>query len=300
MVTRAVLASCGGKDGGAPGDAFLTDPRQCRFDPVSLPACRPGAAADTCVTATQLATLHRLYAGPTNPRTGGRIYAGLTIGSEDQPLGPVVQGDPTTWPDQQFYPFRWTLGTALEPSRFDFDRDLDLVDAELAGTLNANSADLSDFARHGGKLILYSGMADPAVPFVEVVDYYDRVGANDRALAEQSTRLFLIPGMGHCFGGPGVTDIGQPFTSDVPAAQAGDALMTLVAWAEGRTAPSTLIARAPGGNGQPDRERLVCAYPAFPEYRGGASAKRTSFACATHPHGTDQPAARRNLNQAAK
>jgi feruloyl esterase len=298
MVTRTVLAGCVGKDGGAPGDRFLTDPRRCRFDPVLLPLCRAGVTAGDCVTAPQLAVLHRLYAGPVNPHTGDRIYAGLTPGSEDQPLGPAMQGDPAIWPDQQFYPFKWALGTAFEPMGFDFDHDLDRVDARLAGVLNANGTDLSDFARRGGKLMLYTGLADPAVPFAEVVDYYERVSANagEPNAARAFARLFLVPGMGHCLGGPGVTDIGQPFASEVPAAPENDALMTLVAWTEGGEAPAMLVARKPANNGEPAQERPVCAYPALPEYRGGDSMKRASFACIDHARGTDQPPAARYLN----
>jgi feruloyl esterase len=296
MVTRAVLASCAGKDGGAPGDRFLTDPRRCGFDPASLPICRAGTSADECVTIPQLATIRRLYAGPSNPRTGERIYAGLTPGSEDQPLGPVMQGDPAIWPDQQFYPFRWSLGSTFTSSGFDFDSDLDRVDAELAGSLNANGADLSDFSRRGGKLILYSGIADPAVPFAEVVNYYDRVSASARRSDAPFARLFLVPGMGHCFGGPGDTDIGQPFTSTVPPAQENDALITLVAWTEGATPPAMLIARTPADDGQPTRERPICAYPALPEYRGGDASKRSSFVCVPHARGVDQRPASRYLN----
>jgi feruloyl esterase len=298
MVSRAVIAHCAGKDGGAPGDRFLTDPRRCSFDPATIPICRPAASTDGCLTAPQLATVRRLYAGPVNPRTGERIYAGLTRGSEDQPLGPLMQGDPATWPQQQFYPFRWSLGSAFQSDRFNFDTDLDRVDAQLASTLNANNADLSDFARRGGKLMMYSGLADPGVPFAEVVNYYDRVTASAGGpdAADKFARLFLVPGMGHCFGGPGVTDIGQPFSSDVPSTEEGDALMTLVAWTEGAAPPVALIAHTPAGNGQPEKERPICAYPALPEYRGGDATKRTSFACTAHARGTDQPPAGRYLN----
>jgi feruloyl esterase len=296
MVTRAVLASCAGKDGGAPGDRFLTDPRRCGFDPASLPTCRAGTSADECLTAPQRATVRRLYAGPTNPRTGERIYAGLTLGSEDQPLGPAMQGDPAIWPDQQFYPFRWSLGSTFTSGGFDFDSDLDRVDAELSNSLNANGADLSDFARRGGKLMLYSGLADPAVPFAEVANYYDRVSASAGRSDAQFARLFLVPGMGHCFGGPGVTDIGQPFTSTVPPAQESDALMALVAWTEGTEPPAVLIARAPARDGQPARERPICAYPALPEYREGDASKRSGFACVPHARGADQRPAGRYLN----
>jgi len=298
LVSRSVLAACAGKDGGAPGDRFLTDPRACPFDPATLPVCKQGTGADDCLTAPQLATLRRLYAGPTNPRTGERIYAGLTPGSEDQPLGPVMQGDPAIWPAQQFYLFNWALGDGFAPARFDFDRDLDRVDAQLGGTLNANSADLSEFAQHGGKLILYNGLADPAVPFAEVVNYYDRVAesAGGADQADAFARLFLVPGMGHCFGGPGVTDIGQPFTSDVPSAAESDVLMTLVGWTETGKAPAMLVAQKPAGNGQPAQERPICPYPALPEYRRGDATRRTSFACVAHARGTDQAPAARYLN----
>jgi feruloyl esterase len=298
LVSRAELDDCAGKDGGAPGDRFLTDPRQCRFDPAALPVCEAGADSDDCLTEPQLATLRRLYAGPVNPRTGERIYAGLTPGSEDQPLGPTMQGDPAIWPAQQFYPFDWGVGSDFSPAGFDFDRDLDRVDARLAGTLNANGTDLSEFARRGGKLILYTGLADPAVPFGEVVDYYDRVAASAGGLDKAATfaRLFLVPGMGHCFGGPGVTDIGQPFTSDVPPAAESDALMTLVGWTEGGQAPASLIARKPAGDSQPAQQRPLCAYPALPEYRGGDVASRSSFSCVNHATGSGQPPAARYLN----
>jgi len=275
----------------------LTDPRRCRFDPTTLPVCTPGATTDDCLTAAQLATVRRLHAGPVNPRTGERIYAGLTVGSEDQALGPTMQGDPATWPDQQFYPFRWSLGGAFSPAHFDFDRDLDRVDAQLAGTLNANSADLSRFARRGGKLLVYTGLSDPAVPFAEVVHYLDRVVASTGSAEATAdfARLFLVPGMGHCFGGPGVTDIGQPFTSDVPPAVENDALMTLVAWTEGGVAPDILVARKSALDGQPAQERPVCAYPALPAFRGGDATKRASFACTDRPRGTGQSPAPRYL-----
>ncbi len=298
MISRRVLAVCAGKDGGAPGDDFLTDPRRCHFDPASLPVCAAGTSGDECPTGTQLGALRRPYSGPVNPKTGERIYAGLALGSEAMPLGPQAQSDPRTWPDQQFYPFRWSLGAAFDPATFDFDHNLDRVDARLASTLNANGADLSDFARAGGKLMIYTGLADPAVPYEEVIDYYDRLSATTGDPAKTATfaRLFLVPGMGHCFGGPGVTDIGQPFTSDVPPARENDALMTLVAWTEGGTAPDFLIARRPAHDRESARERPVCAYPALPEYRGGDVTRRSSFTCVPHARGSGQPPSSRYLN----
>jgi len=301
LVNRAVLDACAGKDGGSPGDVFLTDPRQCRFNPDTLPKCTSGTSGDACLTEPQLATVRRIHAGPTNPRTGERIYAPLTLGSEDQPLGPVEQGDPVVWPAQQFYPFKWAFGADFTPASFDFDRDLDRLDALLASPLNANSADLSAFARRGGKLMLFSGLADPAVPFEEVVNYYERVVASrgDLEATQSFARLFLVPGMGHCFGGPGVTDFGQPFSSAVPPEQAADALMTLVEWSEKGVAPNTVIATKAAGRNAPTApagQRPLCAYPKLPEYTGGDPENLSSFRCVEHERGSPMTPATRYLN----
>lgn len=295
-VSRSVMKACAGKDGGFPGDRFLTDPRQCRFDVRRLPLCASGEKGDSCFSTEQLGTLRRLYAGPVNPVTGERIYPGLTVGSEDQPLGPTMQASPS-WPQQQFYLFHWALGGAFDASRFDFNHDLDRVDARLAGTLNANAADLSDFARRGGKVLLYTGMADPAVPVADVINYYDRVvtAAGGAQEAERYARLFLVPGMGHCFGGPGITNIGQ-LGEPMPDASGNDILMQLVTWTEGGTMPDQIVARKPGDGPSPVQERPICAYPALPHYRSGDPKRASSYVCTPHARGTDQSPAARYLN----
>lgn len=295
MVTQAAIAACAGKDGGAPGDRFLTDPRRCRFDPATLPVCKAGApASDACLTGPQLAAVRRLHAGPVNPRTGERIYAGLTVGSEDQPLGPTRMNDPTIL--SRLFVMRWGMGQGFAPETFDFDRDLDQVDARLASTLNANDADLGEFRRRGGKLMLYTGLADAGVPFDDVVQYYDRVVSLSGREIGDFARLFLVPGMGHCAGGPGVTDIGQPLSANVPDDRQSDALMSLVAWTEGGAPPTQLMAHKPGGDGVPAQERPICAYPAFPDFRRGDPAKRSSYACTDHARDGIQVPAPRYLN----
>lgn len=298
MVSGAVIAACAGKDGGAPRDQFLTDPRQCTFDVDSLPKCESGARNDQCLSPPQIQALRKLYAGPINPRTGERIFAPLTYGSEAQPLGPLMQADRIAWPSQQFYPFKWALGSGFDASTFDFDHDLDRVDAVLAGSLNANNPDLSAFQRRGGKLLLYTGLADPAVPFQDTVTYYERVvqargGINQ---TQSFARLFLIPGMGHCFGGPGAADFGQPFSSQIPSDGRGDVLMKLVDWVERDAAPDHFLGTKHEGDQRQSREimrRLVCAYPKVPLYVGGDAAKETSFRCEDRERGVPAiPAAR--------
>jgi feruloyl esterase len=192
---------------------------------------------------------------------------------------------------------RWGLGDAFSADAFDFDRDMDRVDARLSSSMNANDGDLNEFARRGGKLILYSGLADPGVPFNDVVQYFDRVQATSTAASGRDVaRLFLVPGMGHCVGGPGMTDIGQPFSPEVPPRLENDALMTLVAWTEGAPAPTQLIARKPAASGAPAQARPVCAYPAFPEYRVGDAGLPGSFTCVEHAQGSSQPSSARYLN----
>jgi feruloyl esterase len=80
--TAAIVKQCAGKDRGLSSDNFLTDPRDCHWDPAAL-QCTGGAAdATTCLTVPQVAALRKFYEGPINPRTGERMYVGRVRGSE--------------------------------------------------------------------------------------------------------------------------------------------------------------------------------------------------------------------------
>jgi feruloyl esterase len=287
-VTRAAVRAGAGRDGGAPGDDFLTDPRMARFDPATLLAPEGGPIGRDRLSRFQVAALKKIYAGPVNPRTGERIYPPPPLGSESALLGLASQEDSSTWPSAQFYPWRWAFGADYDYTRFDFDRDLDLLDQKLAAPLNANDPDLSGFHRRGGKLIVFSGTADPVVPFQGVIQYYERVVRAQGGLEPTQTffRLFIVPGMGHSIrGGPGLNDIGQGIGVDIPQDPAHDGLYALVHWVEDRAAPDQLIATAFKG-GDPAKglrfQRPIYPYPKFPHYQGGDVNAPASYSGVEH------------------
>ena len=236
-VTAVVLKQCAGKDGGLSSDNFLTDPRDCYWDPAALQCTDGPADAPTCLTRSQAAALRKFYQGPINPRTGERIYAGRVRGSESN------SGYPAN--NEAFLPSAfvdWALGNDFDWRTFDFDHDMDTVDEKLAFALNANTADLEEFRSRGGKLILWHGFADPRIPTLNTIAYYERLiasrtpgnghGKGERKeglrRTQEFARLFLGPGVGHCGGGAGPDTF-----ADLPP---------LVQWVEHGIAPDQIIA----------------------------------------------------------
>jgi len=292
-ITGAIVKQCAGKDGGLSSDNFLTDPRDCHWDPAAL-QCRGGAGdAAMCLTAPQVAAMRKFYEGPINPRTGERIFAGQVRGSESNSGYPAaIPALPTALNS----PY-WVFGNEFDPLTFDFDHDMDTLDDAMAARLNANTVDLEEFRSHGGKLILYHGFADPQVPTLNTVAYYERLiisqtrrGRHDKGEREEGlrrteefARLFLAPGVGHCGGGAGPDTI--------------DTLDPLVQWVEQGIAPDQIIA-SKVVNGVTTFTRPVCPYPALPRYKGvGDSTKASSFVCADDGDRDDnQPPAPKYLN----
>jgi feruloyl esterase len=167
-ITAAIVKKCASKDGGLSSDNFLTDPRDCHWDP-GAPQCTGGAAdAATCLTAPQVAAMRKFYEGPISPRTGERIYAGQVRGSESNNGYPaVILGFPATL----ISPY-WAFGNDFDPLTFDFDRDMDTLHDAMAARLDASTADLEEFKSHGGKLLLVHGFADPQVPTLNTSQKY--------------------------------------------------------------------------------------------------------------------------------
>jgi feruloyl esterase len=305
-ITGAVVKQCAGKDGGLSSDNFLTDPRDCHWNPAALQCTgKPGDAA-MCLTAPQVAAVRTFYQGPINPRTGERIYAGNTRGSEANSGFPAAFA--TLEPQAVL---RWALGNDFDQLTFDFDHKMDTVDEELAAILNANTADLKEFKAHGGKLILTHGFADPRSPTLNTVAYYERLIASQsrdsrhdeeeqkEALrrTQEFARLFLFPGVGHCNGGAGPDSDKGDVLPDPYSKIDRIALEPLVQWVEHGLAPDQIIAYHVAGEVQ-DFSRPVCPYPQLPRYSGvGDTKKASSFICAADSdHHDNQPPASKYLD----
>ena len=266
LVTAAVVSSCDARDGVT--DGLIGDPRHCRFDPAVL-RCDGAGDAD-CLTGEQVEAVRKVYAGPRNPRTGARIFAGWPAGSETLPGGRGGWAGyllAPSAPMRQDYWARWVFGDpGWDYRTFDWDRDIAYADARMT-MVDATDADLSVFRAGGGKLLLYAGWADSVVPPDDTVAYYEAVqaasGGADAATA--FARLFMAPGMAHCGGGPGPDSF--------------DGLSALVRWVEEGVAPDRLIASKVNG-GVVERTRPLCPYPRVARYTGsGSTDEAERFRC---------------------
>lgn len=277
VIQAAILAQCDALDGLK--DGLVRDPRACRFDPEPL-RCT-GADGNACLTGDQVAALGDILRGPPIARAtrigyepaGAEAYPGgwaPWISSTDpQKTGAGVfgLGLPRFFagmPDATF-------------ANFDFGRDGPLLDKALGPILNADSPDLSAFFKRGGKLILYHGWGDAAVPPRMTIEYFERVRAQMGAAADRSMRLFMVPGMQHCNAGPGLNSFGQgapPYPGASPEEDVGAAIE---AWVEHARAPERLVAVSASNFlvgpmdrrlAKATRSGLLCAYPRVAVWNG--------------------------------
>jgi pimeloyl-ACP methyl ester carboxylesterase len=264
LLAHAVVNACDALDGVF--DGVIVDPEKCHFDPASL-QCK-GANQENCLTAAQVETVSQLYAGPVNPRTGESLYPGLPRGSEFAWDGLDRTPGPTAIPP--FAPiFQWVFGPNWDWRQFDFDHQNTAFVEKLAGMVNATNPDIDTFRAHGHKLLMYHGWSDWLVPPQESINYYNAVSARNKESIGQSLRLFMVPGMSHCSGGPGETHF--------------DALGSVVEWVEHGVAPDRIIAsKLPLSESTADdnAKRPLCPYPQIARYQGSGSINNaSSFAC---------------------
>jgi len=285
FITKAVLKRCGSSYG-AEKDGFLSsDPRECKFDPAQL-LCKPGDDASACLTPAQVKIVGKIYEGFKLPGTNKVVMAGLPVGTEG-PDGPgnmgwdrnaYMAGDSLANTSAgQFY----GLGVLNDPNadlgKIDIPKALEMAD-EKFGFVNHTNTNLDPFIGRGGKLIMYHGLADATITVFNSINYYSsfvdsyqerhRLDHNG-ALAgtQKSVRFFLVPGMGHCGGGPGLASF--------------DPLTALDKWVDSGTAPDTILA-SHVANGTKVMTRPLCAYPKLPNYSGtGDRNDPSNWTCAT-------------------
>ncbi len=286
LIADAVVEACDGLDG--VHDGILNDPRQCHFDPAKI-QCKAGEDTNKCLTAPQAAALKKIYAGPHDSH-GHAIFPGYLPGAENGEGGWAlwIVGPEPTKNLTAFFGFGFFSDMVYEDPSWDYrtftmEAGLKAAREKTASALNANETDLKAFKARGGKLILYHGWNDPAIPALSTVEYYDGVVAKmGKSTTDSFVRLYMVPGMQHCDNGPGADSFGQVGQLVFNDAQHSvDA--SLEQWVEKGTAPSTIIAAkyTPGDRNHPKMTRPLCAYPEAARYKGsGDTYDAANFVCA--------------------
>ena len=288
LLNKAALEACDTADGVK--DGVISDPETCQFDPAAL-LCKD-KENDECLTAAQVAAVKKVYSGPRNPRTGEQIIAGYSPGSES-PEGDTWAHGWETYVIDRKEPMRldfwkyWVFNDAnWDWRKFDYDHDVSYADRKVAA-VNASSPDLSAFMARGGKIIMYSGWADPVGPPLDAINYYKQVEAviGGRQKTQTFFRLFMVPGMAHCGGGPGPNFFGGfgPVASppEIKREPEHDVMSALVQWVDRGVAPDQIVAAHVTGSNI-DRTRPVCAYPKVARWNGiGSSDEAKNFICDT-------------------
>ncbi len=281
-VQAAVLEQCDVLDGLK--DGLIEDPRRCDFKP-SVLLCH-GPESPSCLTAPQITALEKIYAGPRDSQ-GRQIFPGLVPGGETGgPIGWALAVSGPARGQSAYYGLLQGFADLMQNPHpdlltADVEHDADRDDAALGHILNATNPDLTAFEARGGKLILYHGWSDPVISPLATVAYYEAVVTRmSRRDAERFTRLYMVPGMPHGFGGSGPNTFGTTMLS------------ALDRWVEKGVAPQAIIATKYRTNGDPAsgiiRTRPLCPYPEVARYKGtGSTDVAANFACSAPRHRSD-------------
>lgn len=282
-ISKAVVAACDKLDGVA--DGVLNDPRQCHFDPASM-QCKEGENTTECLTALQVTALKAIYAG-LHDANGQSIFPGYLPGAEDGSAGwtlwitgPAPAKSAMALFGTGYYSNMVYDNAAWDYKTFELSSGLKAANEKTADALNATNPDLSAFRKHGGKLIIYHGWNDPAIPALNTVNYYESVIAKmGQAGADSFTRLYMVPGMQHCGGGPGADQFGEFMYTTVSDPQR-NMRIALENWVEKGTAPGSFVASKAATANSPAMTRPLCPYPQSAKYKGSGDPNQAeNFVC---------------------
>ena len=215
-------------------EGFLNNPRSCKVD-LSVLRCQAGKTTG-CLTDAQMKTVEVFYGGVKNSE-GELIFSGQALGNPITPQQPLTSG-----PGGTFDLVRIAYNDPnIDWKKFDLDRDMKFLDEKI-GYVDAVNPDLARFKSSGGKLLMFHGWSDTGITPETTVWYYDQVLNKMGRNQSDWMRLFMVPGMGHCGGGPGVNSFDQ--------------IGTLERWVEKGIAPDTIMGVGANGLARP-----LCAYP---------------------------------------
>jgi feruloyl esterase len=279
-LNQAVVAKCDALDGLE--DGIVSNVPACRsaFDVRALRCPGGSDSASSCLSDAQIAAVQAIAQpaefgieiGGMRTFPGWPILEGAFVPGTIFGLGSrVPPASPPTFDDaivflmaDQAMRFIYLHDPGYDTLKF---RIADHADALRSGAaiVDANSPNLDDFRKHGGKLLLMHGTIDMAIPPGSTVAYYRSLQSRYGAQLPSFVRFYLASGFGH---GDGAFRV------------LWDSLTALDNWVEIGAPPANQVvvdSSQPGGG----RARPLCEYPGWPQYNGSGDPNlATSFHCA--------------------
>ena len=309
LVSSKVLERCDALDGLA--DGLVQNVRACQraFSlATDVPTCG-GPRDGTCLSAAQKTAIGNIFAGPKDsdghpvyasfPYDAGLGASGIVFWEFIAPLaldsgavGFVFKTPPEN--PVGFNGPAFSLGANIDQLADQiFATDATYTESGMSFMTPPHPDRIDDnLNRHGRRMIVYHGVSDPIFSANDTTAWYRKLkrsgehhgehhgrprDRDDDDRVSDVVRLFQVPGMGHCSGGPATDQF--------------DMLSALVRWVENGHAPERVVAsaRGPGnvggvnaevpGTWAPDRTRPLCPYPRIARYRGGDPERAESFVC---------------------
>ena len=292
-LSAKVLERCDALDGLKDGQ--LRDPRQCPFKAADA-ACSSG---QSCLTPAQARAIQAIYDGARDRVSGRQLTPGDfgTLGTEAA-TWPGIFVDTAAGPAIGSIASESVIGTLLyheaKPDIASIDVAKAARDAKsrLAPIMNSDNPDLRTARGTGRKILQYHGWADPNVRPQYSIEYFQAVQRFLKTDTKDFYRLFMVPGMAHCTGGVGPTNLSGFAPNPVPHDPEHDWISALEHWVEDGVAPERMIATefkldrplapyaaAPAGT-PVKRTRPLCLYPMVAVYQGtGDVDNAASFRC---------------------
>lgn len=262
IISDAVLNQCDAKDGVK--DGLINDYKNCGFNPDNL-ICK-SSADSSCLSEEKVTAVKQIFGGAKDSR-GNILYstwpydAGITapgwrawkLGFSQDAAKPDALNAVLGAGSLMFY-FMTPPNPQADLAHFDFDQAESLV--RETGALNdATSTMLDTFVQNGSKLMIIQGVSDPVFSADDIENWYlktkQTTSNGDQAAMNEWNRLFMVPGMTHCGGGPALDDL--------------DPLTAMQNWVEKQQSPDYLPAK---GKSFPGKNMPVCAYPQVATYKG--------------------------------
>jgi hypothetical protein len=304
LFTRAILQACDGFDGVV--DGVIDDLKTCQrtFDPATYvfsdtgqPLQCAGDKTESCLSPAQIDAVKKINQGPRNslgqtietpagavvdPHPDNTVIGYPYDGGFMAPSGIPSRkiGTPTSAPGDFALglgqiPYLWISppDPSFDPLSFNWDTDVAKLTPESPMVSYSTSLDIRKFRNRGGKIIWYHGLSDPGPSVSFTIEYYNALAKENGGLRriQNFSRLYLIPNMGHCGGGPSTNQF--------------DMLTPLVEWVEYGIPPHEVIASGTNFTSEPPtRRRPLCPYPQEVRYVGppeGDLSEASNYACVT-------------------